>query len=144
MLTAAFVVLAVMPSTLDVRLPSNETTPTNNVKIIPKNHVILDLKKFPNLLICILSVILDIIESTAIIETTGIIIVLIIFAINCIKNNTIGSINPTVAMLPVYVISVISNGTKLKEKPTNFSIVSFMVCNTSAKFDIIIVTIKIY
>ena len=109
-LTAAFAVLAVTPSMLDVRVPSKDTTPTNTVSIIPKNHTIPDLKKFPSLLICILSVILDIIINTVISDMIGIINVFIIFAINSIKNSSIGSITAVVVMLPVYAINVTKSG----------------------------------
>ena len=42
--TAAFTVFAVIPSTLLLNVPSSDTTPTKRVKVVPKNHVILDLK----------------------------------------------------------------------------------------------------
>ena len=58
-LTTAFVVLAVIPSTLLESVPSNETTPTNIVSIIPRNHTIPDCRNFDSLLICTLSVIFD-------------------------------------------------------------------------------------
>ena len=58
--TAAFVVLAVIPSTLLVKVPSNEITPTNTVSIIPKNHTILDFMNLEIFSICILS---DIFET---------------------------------------------------------------------------------
>ena len=47
--TAALVVFAVIPSTLLVRLPSNETTPTKIVRTIPKIQTMLDRKNLANL-----------------------------------------------------------------------------------------------
>ena len=46
--TTAFAVLAVIPSTLLDNVPSSETTPTNIVKIIPRNHTIPEFKNFDN------------------------------------------------------------------------------------------------
>ena len=129
---------------LDVKLPSKDKTPINNVKTTPKNHTMLDLKNPLNLFIWTLLVILDIITSTVIIDIIGIIKFFIIFAINSIKNNKIGSMTAVVVIFPVYAISVIRSGTKVSENPTKFSIVSFTSFNISEKFDIIIVTIKIY
>ena len=71
MLTAAFVVFAVIPSTLDVNVPSKDSTPTNNVNIIPNPQTILDFINFDNFVICTLSLILDTIFKTIIIEITG-------------------------------------------------------------------------
>ena len=106
-------VFAVIPSTLEVRLPSNDTTPTNNVSVTPKNHTIPDFKKLPSLLICILSDNFEIITSTVIIDIIGIISVFIIFVINSIKNSKSGSKTAVDVILPVYAISVIKRGIKL-------------------------------
>lgn len=56
--TAAFVVFAVNPSTLLLKVPSSDTTPTKIVSTIPKIHTTLDLKNFESLSICNLSDIL--------------------------------------------------------------------------------------
>lgn len=61
LVTTAFVVLIVIPSTLLVSVPSNDNTPTNIVSTIPKAQTTLDLKNFDNLFIWILSDIWDII-----------------------------------------------------------------------------------
>ena len=42
--TAAFVVLAVTPSTVCVRLPSSDNTVTNSVIIIPNTHIVAEFK----------------------------------------------------------------------------------------------------
>ena len=44
--TAAFVVLAVSPSTLLLSVPSKDTAPTKSVSTTPKIHTTLDLKNF--------------------------------------------------------------------------------------------------
>ena len=44
--TAAFVVLAVIPSTLEERVPSKDKIEVKIVKIIPKIHTIEDFKNF--------------------------------------------------------------------------------------------------
>ncbi len=98
--TAALVVLAVIPSTLLLRLPSNDNTPTKRVKIIPNIHIILDLKNFDNLSNCILSEILEIIPSPVDNSKIGIITPFIKFPINVIKNNNIGSTIPALTKLP--------------------------------------------
>ena len=46
--TAALAVFAVIPSTLLLKVPSNDTTPTNNVKTIPNTHTTPVLKNFDN------------------------------------------------------------------------------------------------
>ena len=51
LVTTAFVVLIVIPSTLLVSVPSKDKTPTNIVSIIPKAQTTLDLKNFDNLFI---------------------------------------------------------------------------------------------
>ena len=48
-LTTAFVVFAVIPSTLLESVPSSEITPTKMVKIIPKNHTTPDFKNCDSL-----------------------------------------------------------------------------------------------
>ena len=80
-LTTAFVVFAVIPSTLLDKVPSSETTPTNTVKTIPKNHTIPDLKNFDNLSIWTLSEIFEIITKLVNTKTNGIIKFCIIFPI---------------------------------------------------------------
>ena len=47
-LTIDFAVFAVIPSTLLASVPSKDTIPTKIVKIIPKNHNVLDFKNFDN------------------------------------------------------------------------------------------------
>ncbi len=57
--TAAFAVLAVMPSTELLNVPSTDKEQTKIVKIIPKIQTIEDFKNLDNRLICILSDRLD-------------------------------------------------------------------------------------
>lgn len=51
LVTTAFVVFIVSPSTLLVNVPSKERTPTNIVSKIPNAQTTLDLKNFDNLFI---------------------------------------------------------------------------------------------
>lgn len=88
--TAALAVLAVMPSTLLLKVPSTDTTPTKRVSTTPKIHTTLVLKNFDNLSICTLSEILDITPSEVEISTNGIIIPVIKFPINVIRKRIIG------------------------------------------------------
>ena len=85
----------------DVKVPSNEITPTNIVSNIPKDHTILDFINFASLPTWTLSDILEITTSTAIKETIGKITVTIVFEINWIIKSIIGSNRPPVVMLPV-------------------------------------------
>ena len=143
-LTTAFVVLAVIPSTLLESVPSNEITATKMVRIIPKNHTTPDFKKFDNLSICTLFEILDITIKLVKINTIGIIRVCIIFPIKLIKNNIIGSSTPLVVILPVYIINEMSKGINIFTNPIKLLQVSFTTCTMSEKFIITIVTINMY
>ena len=79
--TIDFAVFAVIPSTLLLNVPSNDTIPTNIVNKTPRNHTTPDFKNFDILSTCTLSEILDIIENTTIINTIGISASAIIFPI---------------------------------------------------------------
>ena len=142
--TAVFAVLAVIPSTLLLSVPSNDTTPTNIVNTIPNTHTTLDFRNFDNFSICIFSEIFEIIENTTIIKTIGINIFFIKFAIKFIANNIIGSNNDVVAMLPVYIINVNNSGINTFINPTKSSAVFLTIFIISVKFDIISVTINMY
>ena len=142
--TAALAVLAVIPSTLLLKVPSKDTTPTNIVKKIPKNHITPDFKNFAIFSICIFSETLEIIKNTTITKTIGIKTSAIIFPVKLQINNIIGSINVLVATFPVYTIKVSSNGISTFINPTKLLAVSLTNFIISVKFDIISVTINIY
>ena len=139
-----FRVFAVTPSILLDNVPSSETTPTNTVKITPKNHTTPDLKNFESLSICTLSDILDIIAKLVNIKTSGIIMFKMIFPTKLIINKIIGSIIELVAILPVYNISVISNGTSKFINPNKSLVVFCTSFIMLEKLAIITVTINMY
>ena len=126
--TAAFVVLAVIPSTVLLRLPSTEANPTNIVSTIPNIHTIDELKNLDNLSSCILSDTFETIAKAVEINTNGIIIILIKFPINVIKKSNIGSNKLADVKLPVVSINVISIGIRLFINQTNLSIEFLKFC----------------
>ena len=142
--TAALVVLAVNPSTLLLKVPSKETTPTKIVSITPKTQTMLDLKNLESLSIWSLFEILETIPSAVETNTTGIIISFIKFPINVIINNKIGSNILLEAILPVVIINVIKIGISKLQKLTKLSTDSFTIFITSAKLFIIILVINMY
>lgn len=142
--TAAFAVFAVIPSTLLLKVPSNDNTLTNTVKVIPSIHTTVDLKNLDIFPICILSDMLEIIESTVPANIKGIITIEIRFPINAIKNNIKGCTKLADTKLPVLIIRVIRSGTNVYKKPIKLSIVVVIIDRICEKLDKIIVTINIY
>lgn len=142
--TAAFAVLAVIPSTLLLNVPSNDNTLTNTVKVIPNIHITVDLKNFDIFPICILSDIFEIIDNTVPANIKGIITIEIKFPINAIKNNIRGCTILADTKLPVLIIRVIRSGTNVYKKPIKLSIVVVTIDKICEKLDKIIVTINIY
>ena len=142
--TAAFAVLAVIPSILLLKVPSKDITPTNIVNTIPKNHIMLLLKNFVIFDICTLSEILEAIDIVAITKTNGIKMFCIIFPIKFIKNKIMGCTTPPVTMLPVYVINVIKIGINAFINPIILLDVSFINNIMSVKFASIKLTINMY
>lgn len=122
--TAAFVVLAVTPSTVWVKLPSNESTVTNKVIIIPKVQMVDEFKNLDNLEIFISSDICEIMFKLVEINIIGNIKFEIVFPIKFISNNNIGCTTLAEVIAPVVSIKVINIGNKLLLKPTRFWIVS--------------------
>ena len=101
LLTTAFAVLAVIPSTLLDSVPSIDKTPTKIVSMIPNTHTILDFINLASFSICTLSDIFETIHITAIISVSGIKIVSIKFPMKFIMNKIIGSRILLVVILPV-------------------------------------------
>ena len=97
---AAFIPLAVSPSTLLVNVPSKDKILTNIVITRPKNQVIPDLKKLDNFPICILSDKLDTILSDVAISVIGNTNKVIVLPINTIAKIIRGCIKETDAILP--------------------------------------------
>ena len=143
-LTIDFAVFAVIPSTLLASVPSKDTIPTKIVKIIPKNHNVLDFKNFDNFATWTWSDIFDIMLIDAIIKIIGINMFWIKFPIKFIKNNIIGSSILVVVMLPVYNISDTNTGINVFINPIRLFEVCFTKFITSEKLLIIIVTIAMY
>lgn len=83
-------VFTVSASTPFVMLPSNEATPTNIVRTIPKAQTTELFINFASLSICTLSDIFDIMFSAKDISITGTNIPFIKLPINVIKNRIIG------------------------------------------------------
>ena len=88
--TAALAVFEVTASTLLLSVPSTDTSVTNNVKITPIIHIVLDLSLFANLSICTLFDIFDTIPRAVDTSTIGIAILFIKFPISDIINTSIG------------------------------------------------------
>ncbi len=97
---AAFIPLAVSPSTLLVNVPSRDKILTNTVITIPKNQVIPDFKKLDNFPICTLSDKFDIILRDVAISAIGNTSRVIVFPINTIAKRISGCIKETDAILP--------------------------------------------
>ena len=142
--TAAFAVLAVTASTLPLKLPSTEVSPTNIVSTTPNTHTTLLLKNFDSLSICTLSDIFDTIPSEVDISTIGIITFVTKFPMNVITNNRMPCIKFADTTCPVVIINVINIGTNKFMKFTKFCIDSFIMSNICTKFVIINVTISMY
>lgn len=123
--TAAFVVLAVTPSTVSVKLPSKVKTVTNSVIIIPNTQIVEEFKNFDNFDIFTSSDIPDIILKLVEINTTGNIKLDIVFPTKLINNRRIGCNTPAEVIDPVVSIKVISIGNRQFVNPTNFCTVSF-------------------
>ena len=136
--------MAVIPSILLLKVPSNDKTPTNTVKTIPNIHTTDDLKNLDILPISIFSEIFDTIDNTVPTRIKGIITIEIKLPIKAIKNNIIGCINPADTILPVLIINVIRSGTRVYRNPIKLSMVVDINDSISEKFDSIIVTIRIY
>ena len=124
--TTAFVVLAVTPSTVCVKLPSKDKTVTKKVIIIPIIHIEDDLKNFASFPTWISLDILDTIPSAVPIKTNGNMKLVMILPTKFINSNRIGLRTPAVVIEPVVNINVINIGIKLLEKPTKSCIVFFM------------------
>ena len=123
--TAAFVVFAVTPSTVSVKLPSNVNTVINKVIIIPNIHTDVEFKNFGIFDIFTSSEIPDIILKLVEINTTGRIKLDIVFPTKFISNRSIGCNTPADVIAPVVSIKVISIGSKQFVNPTKFCTVSF-------------------
>lgn len=76
---AALIPFAAKPSTLLVKVPSNDNIPTKITITNPKNHEIPDLKKVDNLFNCTLSDMFDTIPKTVATSVIGKITPVIIF-----------------------------------------------------------------
>lgn len=123
--TAAFVVFAVTPSTVSVKLPSRDKTVINSVMIIPNIHTVLEFKNLDIFDILISSDILDIIFKLVDINIIGNIKLEIVFPIKLTNNSNIGCVILAEVIEPVVNINVIIIGIILLVKPTKFCIVSF-------------------
>ena len=117
LLTTAFAVFAVIPSTELPRVPSRDNIPTNIVNEIPSVHTTLDFKNFAKFDIWTLSEICDIILRTVLTKTIGINIFAIVFPIKVIENKSIGPIAFAEIVLPVATINVIRIGIREFENP---------------------------
>ncbi len=142
--TAAFVVFAVTPSTVEVIFPSKDSTVTNSVNIIPNIHIVDEFKNFDSLDIFISSDTLDIIFSIVDINIIGIIKFDIMFPIKLISNIKIGCTTPDDAIEPVASINVIRIGNSKLTKPTSVCILSFTKNIVSENVFIIIVIINMH
>ena len=94
--TAAFAVLAVIPSTELLSVPSIDKVQTKIVRIIPKIHTMDDFKSFDKRSICTLSEMLEIIPNVMEIRSIGMIKLAIKFPIKLIINKIIGWTIPVV------------------------------------------------
>ena len=117
LLTTAFAVFAVIPSTELPSVPSSDNTPTNIVSEIPSVHITLDFKNFDRFDIWTLSEICETILRTVLTKIIGINMFDIIFPINVTMNKSIGPIAFAEIVLPVATINVISIGINEFEKP---------------------------
>ena len=141
---AVFAALAVTPSTLAVKPPSNDVTLTNKVNTVPKIHTILEFKNLESFPTCAWSDIFEIIPKAVATSATGINIFVIKLLINVTIKSNIGCNIPEETIFPVVIIRVIKRGIKVFANPVRFCTAVFISVIILEKLVIIRVIINIY